>query len=330
MNRALKKAGFEEKNFHTGEMIMNYVQGPDNGPPLVFIPGQTMTWEEYTYILPMLADKFHVFAVTVRGHGKSSWTPGRYTFNQLGADMTAFLKGIVGKPAVVAGNSSGGVLTAWLAANSPECVTAIVLEDPPLFRCDWPNVKSTLVFDMFLGLSRMAVAGGGGFPRFFLEEIARAAGNAKGVMGIKLPPKPILRFIAWTMAVHQAFSPGKPIDVKLFPSTARITTRCLSQFDGNFARAFAEGTMGVGFDHAMTLERITQPVLFLHANWFMRQGRLMGALDDDDVKRVESLVKGSWKYVRMNCGHAIALDAPAKEAEEILRFIAEYGTDPAV
>ena len=138
---------------------MNYVAGPPNGTPLVFIPGQTVTWEEYTLIMPKLADRFQVFAVTVRGHGKSSWTPGKYTFNQLGKDMTAFLKGAVGKPAIVAGNSSGGVLTSWLAANSPEWVKAIVLEDPPLFRCDWPNIKDTWVFDMFLGLSRMAVAG---------------------------------------------------------------------------------------------------------------------------------------------------------------------------
>ncbi|MFW9922560.1 MAG: alpha/beta fold hydrolase [Candidatus Thorarchaeota archaeon] len=147
MDRKLKKKGIIEKFYHTGEIIMNYVVGPDSGIPLVFIPGQSVTWEEYTLLLPILADKFHVYAVSLRGHGKSSWTPGKYTFNQLGADMTAFLKDIVGRPAIVIGNSSGGVLTAWLAANSPEFVKAIILEDPPLFRCEWPNIKTTWVFD---------------------------------------------------------------------------------------------------------------------------------------------------------------------------------------
>jgi pimeloyl-ACP methyl ester carboxylesterase len=326
MDKALKKAGIEEKYFHTGEVILNYVAGPPNGMPLVFIPGQGVTWEEYTLILPELAGRFQVFAVTLRGHGKSSWTPGRYTFNQLGKDLTEFLREAVGKPAIVAGNSSGGVLTAWLAANSAEWVKAIVLEDPPFFRCDWPNIKGAWVYDMFLGLSRMAVAGGGGYPRFFGEELARLAGSAKGVMGAKLPPRPVMKMIAWRMAVQQALWPGSPIDLKILPRRARILIKGNSQFDGNFSRAFIEGTMGEGFDHAATLARIKQPVLFLHANWFMHQGRLMGALDDDDVARVQSLVKGPWKYVCMNCGHAIALEAPHEEARHMMSWMDELET----
>ncbi len=82
--------------------------------------------------------------------------------------------------------------------------------------------------------------------------------------------------------------------------------------------------MGEEFDHAATLSKITQPILFLHANWFMHQGRLLGALDDQDVERVRSLVKGAWKYVRMNCGHAIAIAAPDEEAEEIIRWVDAY------
>ena len=101
----------------------------------------------------------------------------------------------------------------------------------------------------------------------------------------------------------------------------------ISQFDGNFSRAFVEGTAGEGFDHAETLARITQPVLFLHAKWFMHEGRLMGALDDNDVARAQSLVKGPWKYVRLDCAHAMALDVPDKEAKEILSWVNEYLTE---
>ena len=324
MHKSLKKIGIEENYFHTGEVILNYVAGPPNGTPLVFIPGQTVTWEEYTLVMPELADRFQVFAVSLRGHGKSSWTPGRYTFNQLGKDMTVFLREVVKKPTIVAGNSSGGVVAAWLAANSPEWVRAIVLEDPPLFRCEWPAIKDTWVYDTFLGLSRMAVAGGGGYSRFFIEEIMRMAENSKGVVDMKVPPKAIQKIIAWWIAVKQAFSPSSPVDIKILPLSIRIMIRSMSQFDGNFSRAFVEGTVGKDFDHEATLSRITQPVLFLHAHWHMHQGRLMGALDDHDVDRVKSLVKGPWKYVGMDCGHAIALEAPFKEAEEIRRWARSF------
>ncbi|XBS71491.1 alpha/beta hydrolase [Acerihabitans sp. KWT182] len=89
---------------------------------MVFIHGQSVTWEEYSLLMPLLllCGSFQVFAVTLSGHGNSSWTPGLYTFNRLGADMTAFLRQVVGRPTIVAGNSSGAVLTAWLAANAPK------------------------------------------------------------------------------------------------------------------------------------------------------------------------------------------------------------------
>lgn len=324
MDRTLKKFGFVEKYFHTGEVILNYVEGPKNGPALVFIPGQSATWEEYTFIMPLLSSRFHVFAVTLRGHGKSSWTPGQYTFNRLGKDMTKFLSHAVGEPAIVAGNSSGGVLTVWLAANSPDVVRAIVLEDPPLFRCDWPNILTTSVYDVWLAFSRLAVAGGGGYPRFFMDQIVNRSNEAKGVVRSRKFPKLLAKYIVWRIARQQAFSPDKPVDIKLLPKKTRIMMRSTSQFDGNFARAFADGSAGEGFDHAETLSRIAQPILFLHANYFMHQGRLMGALDGDDVARVQSLIRGPWKYIRMNCAHAIALDAPEAEAKEILAWANDY------
>jgi pimeloyl-ACP methyl ester carboxylesterase len=321
MQKALANAGFEEKDFHTGDVILNYVVGPNNGPPLVFIHGQSVTWEEYTFIMPLLAGRFQVFAVTLRGHGKSSWTPGSYTFNQLGQDMTVFLEEIVGRSAVVAGNSSGGVLAAWLAANAPQWVDAVVLEDPPLFRCDWPNIKQTAVFDTWLAFSRLAIPGGGGYARFFLEHLAVNAREAAEVMNTKLPPQWVMKLIARLIALKQAFAPGEPVDFAFLPPKMRIMMRGTSQFDGHFSRAFADGSAGVDFDHAQTLARIAQPVLFLHANFFTsKDGRLMGAMDDADVARARALVPGPLKYVRMNCGHVIALEEPELEAAEITRW----------
>ena len=59
----------------------HYVEGPKNGPAVVLVPGQSMPWESYQKVLPLLAPRFHVFALDVRGHGKSQHTPGQYTFS---------------------------------------------------------------------------------------------------------------------------------------------------------------------------------------------------------------------------------------------------------
>ncbi|KAI1277928.1 Alpha/Beta hydrolase protein [Xylaria sp. FL0933] len=331
MDKKLRRAGFEEKDFTTDEVTLNYVAGPpsSNGPPLVFIHGQGVTWEEYTFIMPILSSDFTVYAVTLRGHGKSSFTPGQYTFNALGKDMTAFLRDVVREPAIVVGNSSGGVLACWLAANAKEHVKAIVLEDPPLFRCGYPNIKSTSVYDVWKALSRSSEPDGGGFAAFFRDFLVPAITTQtdnRVMSSRKPPPKFVLNMVGRLIALQQKRHPGKRVDFSFLPSDRRIMFRGMSQFDGNFSRAFVDGSMGKDFDHAETLARIDVPVLFLHARYFMMQdGRLMGALTDEDVERVKDLVKGPWKYVKMDCGHAIAIDAPEQEAREIRSWINEQG-----
>ena len=201
MISALKKGGIEEKYFNTGEVKLNYVVGPVNGPPIVFCPAQWMTWEEYELVMPDLSRNFQVFAVTLRGHGSSTQTPGKYTFNTLGHDMTFFLSQVVKKSAIVTGNSSGGVLAAWLAAYAHEWVKAVVEEDPPLFRCDWEHIKGTYVFHTFSDcVTKMGTPGGGGLSRFFAElELPAEPGKEvlKIPKGVSVAVSKIIAFNQW-------------------------------------------------------------------------------------------------------------------------------------
>ena len=56
------QTGFTGKkvNLQDGSMI-NYGEGPDNGPALLLIHGQSGTWKDYASVLPELSKKFHVF-----------------------------------------------------------------------------------------------------------------------------------------------------------------------------------------------------------------------------------------------------------------------------
>jgi pimeloyl-ACP methyl ester carboxylesterase len=133
---------FEEKRFNTGEIEINYVAGPKNGgPSLVLIPGQGGDWTSYKKVLPLLSERYQVYAIDVRGHGCSDWATGDYSFTSIGRDMTAFLESVVEEPAIVSGNSSGGLIALWLAANRPSLVKGIIMEDPPLFSAEWPRIK---------------------------------------------------------------------------------------------------------------------------------------------------------------------------------------------
>lgn len=75
---------FDEQLFDTGEVQMNYaVVGDPSRPALLLIPGQTESWWGYEAVLPLLAEYFQAFAVDLRGQGRSTRTPGRYTLDAL-------------------------------------------------------------------------------------------------------------------------------------------------------------------------------------------------------------------------------------------------------
>jgi pimeloyl-ACP methyl ester carboxylesterase len=129
---------FPETLADLGEVRMNYATaGEPNLPALLLIPGQSESWWGYEAAMPLLAAHFQVYAVDLRGQGRSSWTPGRYTLDNMGNDLVRFLDLVVGRPALVSGLSSGGVLSAWLSAYAkPGQVLAAVWEDPPLFSAE--------------------------------------------------------------------------------------------------------------------------------------------------------------------------------------------------
>jgi pimeloyl-ACP methyl ester carboxylesterase len=133
--------GFEELRFTTGDVTLNYVIGPDNGLPLLLIPGQMESWQGYKCVIPEISSRFHVFVPDLRGHGKSTRTPGHYSYNICGHDLNHFIQEVIQKPTLVAGLSSGGVLAIWLAANVPEYILAVISEDPPLFSSIWPRIQ---------------------------------------------------------------------------------------------------------------------------------------------------------------------------------------------
>src|SRR5512135_2887883 len=154
--------GFRELSSEINSITINYVVGPDNGPPLLLIPGQMESWQGYKCVLPDLSRRFHVFVPDLRGHGKSSRTPGQYSYNICGNDLKQFVERVIREPAIVAGLSSGAVLAIWLAAYAAEDVLAIIAEDPPIFSSIWPRIQDEKLMarNFQLAVERLGKPGG--------------------------------------------------------------------------------------------------------------------------------------------------------------------------
>src|SRR5439155_2110524 len=123
-----------ERLFATGEVAINYAEGPANGLAFVLLHGGSARWQYGRDLLEMLADDWHVYAPDFRGHGKSGRVPGAYILADYVRDTAAFLAGVLAEPAVVYGHSLGGEVAVMLAAQHPEVVRAVVVGDAPLSR----------------------------------------------------------------------------------------------------------------------------------------------------------------------------------------------------
>ena len=141
-----------------GEVQMNYATAGDaSSPALLLIPGQTESWWGYEKALPLLAEHFQAFAVDLRGQGRTSRTPGRYTLDNMGNDLVRFIDTVIQRPTYLSGLSSGGVLSAWLSAYAkPGQVIAAVYEDPPMFSSELrpacaPGIRQGIgaIFDLW-------------------------------------------------------------------------------------------------------------------------------------------------------------------------------------
>ncbi len=122
----------KEHTFDTGVVSINFAQGPSSGPPLVLLHGGGDRWQHFLPIIPSLVVRWHVFALDLRGHGKSGRVSGQYRPEHYVADVVAFIERQFTERVILFGHSLGGWVALLLAAQQADKVGALILGDPPL------------------------------------------------------------------------------------------------------------------------------------------------------------------------------------------------------
>jgi pimeloyl-ACP methyl ester carboxylesterase/uncharacterized protein GlcG (DUF336 family) len=101
------------------------------GDPMLLLHGVTDNAAYWGWTARELAKRYQVFGLDQRGHGLSDAPASGYTMRDYVTDAASFVEQAIGKPAVVIGHSFGASVAFRLAAEHPELVRALVLEDPP-------------------------------------------------------------------------------------------------------------------------------------------------------------------------------------------------------
>jgi pimeloyl-ACP methyl ester carboxylesterase len=160
--------GIVEQTFDTGQVRLNYAEGPANGPPLVLLHGLGRRWQVFLPVIPALSMRWHIFVPDLRGHGKSGRVVRGYRGTQYAEDVTRFLRQRVSEPAVLFGHSLGGLLAMWIASHDPELVRALILGDNMIIA---RKVRTPMYVSLFSGLRDLARKGG------TVEQIADGIGR---------------------------------------------------------------------------------------------------------------------------------------------------------
>jgi len=280
--------GLVERNFDTGEVQLNYSEGPAHGPPLVLLHGLGRRWQVFLPLIPTLSLRWHILAPDLRGHGRSSRISRGYYGPQYSEDIACFLRERVAAPVVLFGHSLGGMLAMSVASHHPELVRALILGDNMIVTRQLRNPMYTALFS---GLRDLARKGGS------IEQIA--AGIGKIVLPVpsgdefveirELPGNDEAYLLSWARSVQQAD-----------PDTYEMTL---------------DGSSAEGWDGESVLRRITCPTLLMQGN-----PELGGLMSDADVTLAKRLLPHHTHVKFRNLGHALFIQQP----EPVLRVVTNF------
>lgn len=117
-----------EKRYGKGEIDLNYSEGPDAGPSVLFLHGLTDRWQFFLPVMPAMTQRWHVYALDFRGHGASKHTPPYRYLDHIN-DTISFIEDVVGEPVHLYGTALGGMVSLMVAARRPDLVKSLVFGD---------------------------------------------------------------------------------------------------------------------------------------------------------------------------------------------------------
>lgn len=276
-----------EQQFQSESISLHYAR-TNNGdaPPLLCLHGVTRGWQSFLPLIPTLALRWQVYATDHRGHGKSGCAERYLTIDYV-ADAVKFLREEIKRPTIIYGHSLGAMVAASVAAEVPDLVRAIILEDPP-FHTMGERIESYVMYPYFVVLESLA-SNGMTIPQL-VEQL--------GAIEINTPN-------------------GKaPLSTVRDASALRFTAKCLQQLDPAVMTPIARGEWLRGYDLINIFRRIHCPTLVMQAD-----ASAGGMLIDEDAALIEQIVTDVTRVKVSGIGHQIHTAAPDVALRIVLGFL---------
>jgi pimeloyl-ACP methyl ester carboxylesterase len=205
---------------------INYMHTNSSGRPIVLLHGATSAWQSFLPLIPMLTREFQVYAMDLRGHGRSSWVTDGYQLSEYAKDIHCFLGEKIMGPTVLYGHSLGALIAILVAAQSPERVHRLILGDPPFYHHN-TSTRESVWYEPFVEL----------------HHVISAHHSAQEIEDY--------------IAEHYP---------SMDPERRKARAETLSHVDPNVVAAILDDRLVEGYDTDALLRQITCPVLLIAGN----------------------------------------------------------------
>jgi pimeloyl-ACP methyl ester carboxylesterase len=269
------------------------------GPPAVFVHGLGGSHLNWTLTGPALATGRRALALDLYGFGLTPGNRGTATVSSNAVLLDRFLREVAGTPAILVGNSMGGLLSILQAYTHPTTVAGLVLIAPALpparQRPDWTVSRRFLLYAMpGLGEFCLRLAQARVPPRVAVQRVIDLC------FADPSRATPALLEASTALAEYRRSVPG--CDESLL-AAARSLMRLLAQ------RARYEAMMAA----------IDVPVLLIGGD----QDRLVPVAS---VRRAAALNPGWESHILTGVGHTAQLETPDLVIGAVRDWLGRHGT----
>ena len=333
MDKKGKSLSFEEKQFKIDEnKIINYAEGPNNGPTLVLIHGQMVDWKDYQKVIPELSKNFHIIALDYYGHGSSSKSPESYNIISIGEDISTLIKSISKEKVIITGHSSGALITSYIASKHPEIVEGIILEDGPFFSTEKGRAQNTFSYADFKNINDyLEKKPNISYFEYSLEHnpmktLFNKDGNDNWSKIVVEPALKIFKKDSKKMPIIWYYPPRIGIN-KLLAIYANMQDKT-GDYDLRFGQTFYNFSFFRDIKQEEMLSKIKVPTYILHVDapkdtapsYYTKEGILISAMDNYDAEKVRNLIQNSKLFSGFKSNHDIHDDLPNEFIKVVLDF----------
>ena len=278
-----------ESTFNTGLVNLNYSEGKPSGPPLLLLHGGANRWQSFLPIIPELENEWHIYALDLRGHGKSDRSTDKgYKIEDYVSDVLAFITSHINEPPIIFGHSLGGMIGIMLAAYNTSLVKALIIGDSTI---SIEALKETSNSNMTVLLRDLAKSKSIEYTISQLKKMPVPVPKQKGMV-------PLCRIL------------GE--DNPLFHFIAEGINQCDSETLSSAIERFDETYGKYKLDKILPM--IQCPVLLIQGN-----PELGGLMRDQDVKIALNLLPKAKHIKLLNIGHTIMFNR-----EEVINAIKPF------